>query len=650
MNWRDFLSRFERNKTKPLVNDFDKKLVKNVHRKFLPTLAQLKYSYRFLDHWERRVIKIASAIMCVALLFWGTIFVIRHSVFAPNNGGEYIEAVIGQPKLINPLFSSVNDVDADLVSLIYSGLFRYDENLKLIPDLAESYTISEDKKTFTITLKNDIRWSDGEPFSIDDVLFTFDNIQNPDVGSTLYPTFQGVNIEKTSDNKVVFTLKEPFAPFLNSLTVGILPEHTWSDITPASIKLSKNNLQPIGTGAWKFDKLLKDDAGTIQSYTLVANNKYYGKIPYLKNIIFRFVNDYQEALDALRGQSVSAISFVPRQMKDKLPKKSINIFSLELPQYTALFFNQNEDNNLKDSDLRLALAKSIDKKVILDEALKGDGTTIDSPILSGDVGYYPEIKKITLDLDGANTLLDKKWNKITPEEYFKTRFDDLMKLRKEEIETLTANASSTPEMVSSTIDKITTEITDFVRQEMTADQLFYRRDKNNKILSISITTADTAEYTKAAEEIAKMWRAAGIQTSIRSISSRQLAREVLKPRDYQVLLYGEMLGNDPDPFPFWHSSQTEYPGLNLSLFSNRTSDKLLEDARIAVEPATRDELYKKFQDILASELPAIFLYSPNYTLAVDKNIKGVSDNKIFIPSDRFNDISKWYTKTKWSWK
>jgi len=650
MNWHDFLSRLGSKKPKPLVNNFDKKLVKNVHRRFLPTLAQLKYSYRFLDAWEKKVLKIAGAVMCLALIFWGSIFVIRHSIFAPKNGGEYSEAMVGQPKLINPLFSSVNDVDADLVSLVYSGLCRYDKDLKLVPDLAESYTVSDDKKIFTITLKKDIKWSDGEPFTANDILFTFDNIQNPDVGSPLYPAFQGVTIEKKDDDKIVFTLKESFAPFLNSLTVGIMPEHSWSDIAPANMKLSKNNLQPIGTGAWKFDKLLKDDTGTIQSYTLATNTKYYGKSPYLKTLIFRFVNDYQQAVDALRGQNVSAVSFIPRQLKDKLPKKNINIYPLELPQYTALFFNQSQDADLKDYDLRLALAESLDKKIILDIALQGDGIVIDSPILSGDVGYYPDIKKISLDMDAANALLDKKWAKIAPEEYFKARFDELMKSRQDEIDAITKDASSTPEIASSTIEKITDEITNSVRQEMNADQLFYRKDKNGKILSITITTADTAEYIKAGEEIAKMWRAVGIQSGVRSISSRQLAREILKPRDYQVLLYGEILGSDPDPFPFWHSSQTEYPGLNLSLFNNRTSDKLLEDARVAADPAKRDESYKKFQDILVNELPAIFLYSPKYTFAADKNIKGIESAKIFIPSDRFNNIGDWYVKTKWSWK
>lgn len=651
MNWRDIFARFLDKKPKPLVNNFDSKLVKKINQKFLPTRAQLKYFYRFLGASEKNLIKISSIAIIAAALFWSAAFIARHSSFAPKDGGEYSEAMIGQPKLLNPLFSGTNDIDADLVPFIFSGLFRYDNNLKLTPDLAVEYSVSDDKKVFIITLRENIKWSDGEPFSADDVLFTFESIQNPIVGSPLYPAFQSVIVEKIAADKIRFTLKEPFAPFLSSLTAGILPEHIWTDVAPDSIKLpTKNNLQPIGTGPWKFEKMVKDDSGTIQSYTLIRNEKYFGQKPYLKTLVFRFFNDYPEAIDALRGQKVSALSFIPRQMKEKLSKNNLNIYSLELPQYTSLFFNQEQNAELKDYDTRLALAEALDKNKIIADALKSEGIAIDSPILPGNIGYYPEIKKISRDLDSANGALDKKWKRVTPEEYFKLKHDEILKKRQAEIDAVIENSSSTPEIASSTVEKINQEITAAVRQEMNADQLFYRKDKNDKILSIAITTADTAEYSQAAESIAKMWRELGVQTGIRAISSRQLSREILKPRDYQVLLYGAILGSDPDPFPFWHSSQTEYPGLNLSMFGNRTADKLLEDARVATQDSKRDEMYKKFQDILVKELPAIFLYTPNYTFAVDKNIKGINTKQIFSPSDRFNDLNNWYVKTKWSWK
>ncbi len=650
MSSHNFFKRLIAPKQKPLVGNFDKKLVKSINRNFFPSLTQFKYLFHFLNPTEKSIITISSSIIGLTLAIWGIFFFIHHSAFTPKNGGEYSEAMVGQPKFINPIFSSTNDVDADLTSLIYSGLFRYDKNSQLVPDLVKEYSISENKKTYTVTLKDDLKWSDGEPITANDVVYTFETIQNIEVGSPLFTAFHGVTIEKKDNNTVTFTLKESYAPFLHSLTVGILPEHAWADTTPSSIKLTKTNLQPVGSGPWKFEKMLKDDTGNIQAYTLTVNDKYYGKIPYLKTATFRFYADYQTAIDALRSQAVSAISFIPRQYEDKLAKKSLNFHPLQLPQYTALFFNETANADLKDDDLRLALAQAIDKQKIIDEAIRGEAKVIDSPILSGDVGYYPEIKKIVFNPAEADALLDKKWKKIAPEDFYEIKYKETLKNRQTEIDEITKNASSTPDIVSSTIAKIESDVAQTVREQMVASQQIYRKDKNDHILSITITTADTAEYTKVAETIATLWRNIGVNVNISTISSRQFSRETLKPREYQVLLYGEILGSDPDPYPFWHSSQTEYPGLNLSMYVNRNADKLLEDARVTDDQAKRVDNYKKFQDLLVKDLPAVFLYTPSYNFVVDKNIKGIEVGKILSPTDRFQDMGNWYIKTKWGWK
>lgn len=649
MNWRNILSRLRTGKNpSPIVNNFDYKLVQKIHQHFLPNFSQLKYLTRFLNPTEKKILKVSILILTLVAGLWGGVTIARHSTFTAKNGGEYSEGMIGQPKLINPIFSSTADIDSDLSYLVFSGLFRYNQNLQLVPDLASDYTVSKDQKTYTITLRQDIKWSDGEPFTANDVLYTLETIQNPDVGSPLFPAFQGVNIEKIANDKIRFTLKEPYTPFLNILTTGIIPEHIWGEISPSAIKLAKNNLQPIGTGPWKFEKLSKDDVGTIQSYTFSKNTNYYDKIPFLDTITIKLFSDYQEAIDALRSKDISAISFVPRQYRDKLPKK-IKTYGLELPQYTALFFNQNNLNLLKDDDLRLALATSLDKNAILSSSLNGEGVITESPFLKNSLGYFPEIKAPNYDTTAANALLDKNWKKIAPEEYFELKYDEYIKNRQNEITAIT-NATSSLTTATETIAQIKKETAESVRQEMDSDQTFYRKDKNDKILSVEITTNDTGEYGSAALSIAKMWRTIGIHTTIKQIPTRQLSRDILKPRDYQILLYGEIVGGDPDPFPFWHSSQAEFPGLNLAMYANRTADKLLEDARLETDSGKRADLYKKFQNILNKEIPAIFLYSPIYTFAVNKNIQGINIKNIINPSDRYSDLGNWYIKTSWRWK
>ncbi len=627
----------------------DHKLIGSINARTIPSLTQLKYVGHFLAPQEKKMLGILGTVVAVATLALGGVFVVTHFTAVAKEGGDYSEAMVGQPKFINPIYASVSDIDSDLSFLTYTGLFRYTNGHELTPDLAEKYTLSDDKKSYTVTLKPNIVWSDGEPLKADDIIFTFETIQNPESSSPLLPAFQGVIIEKIDESTIRFTLKEPFAPFLNSLTVGIIPEHIWSGIPPLNLKLAPTNLKPVGTGPWKFSRLIKDDLGTIQSYVLVPNDLYYGQKPYLKTLTFKFFVDPNEAVEAVQNQSVSAISFVPSKSKDKLNSKNLVSHTLILPQYTALFFNQTQNDNLKDKDLRLALATALDKQQIVDTALEGAGQAIDSPLLPGSIGYYPDIKKIAFNVDAANALLDKKWARIQPEEYFKLRQTALLKNSQAEIDAVIKNPPE-GETASSSVDRINQDIADQVRSEMSSEQTFYRKTKDGVPLRLSITFVDTKEYQKSAQMVAAAWKAIGVQTDLNQVSSRQISRDVFKNRSYQILLYGEIIGGDPDLFPFWHSTQSDYPGLNLAQFSDRTADKHLEEARSATDPAAREALYKKFQDILVDQLPAIFLFTPNYNFFVNENIKGITVERITAPSDRYNTLSNWYVKTSWKWK
>ena len=649
MNWKisSLLERFKRAKSGS-NSRLDQKLLRQIKTGKLPSLVQFKYLNNFLNPTEKKVFNSAVVLLVATLIGWGTYFVSTHSVLSPKIGGEYSEGLVGTPKYITSIFASTNDVDTDLSSLVYSGLFKYDQNKQLTPDLAEKYTVGADQKTYDIQLKPNLKWSDGEPLTVDDILFTFDALQNAETGSPLIVAFQGVQIDKIADNTVRFTLKTPYAPFLDSLTLGILPEHIWSEITPANMRLAKFNLQPVGSGAWKFDKMVKDGSGNLQSYTLIPNSNYYGQKPYLQTVTFKFFDNFNDALSALRSQTISGLSFVPHNLKEKASGKNLNTFGLELPQYTALFFNQNT-TELKDDSLRLALAQAIDKKTLIDEALAGDGIAIDSPILPGNIGYYDQGKKIAFDINAANAALDKKWPRIQPEDYFKIRHSQILKSLTPATPTSTPTKNtknSTPVETEQTVSPTDeNNINNTIRAEMNSGQTFYRQNGKTDILHLSITTADTPEYIKTADQVAQMWRALGIQTNVITVGSHQIVRDALKDRNYQILIYGEMVGADPDLYSFWHSSQSDYPGLNLARFSNRDADKLLETARTTLDNDARAKLYQKFQGILADQLPAVFLYSPTYIMAVNKDIRGIQEGNLVNPQDRFSDLNNWYIKT-----
>lgn len=642
-----FRSKNEPSTTRPVFQPttsrhLDRKLLQQARVRYIPSFRQLKYVGRFLSTAEKKTVRFLLRLSCVILICSLGFFLFKHIETTPAAGGEYSEGFVGQPKFLNPLFSSTNEVDSDISALVYSQLFTYNEKRELVPDLAEKYTVSDDHKIYDVVLKPHLKWSDGEPLDATDVVFTFETIQNPEVGSPLAAAFQGVKIEKINDLTVRFTLKQAFAPFIHTLVTGIIPEHVWSAIdNPSHIKLAKNNLEPLGSGPWQFDRLVKRDGGGIEALSLIPNKNYNGPTPQIEKFTLRFFSDQSSMLEALKTRKILAISFPPRLNTSSTPAKNLHSYSVDLPQYTALFFNLDLNPFLKDKNLRIALTAAIDKKNIVAEVLRGNAKIIESPILPGMIGYSESLSTITTTLDEANQLLDKTWQRIQPEEYFALRTDELKKERGT-IDARTKKVSTTPE--------IDAQILSDVKNEMSPTQTFYRRDKKNQLLSLTITTVDTPEYQKVAQHITKNWQSLGVKTAIKSINRQFFLRNVIKNRDYDTVLYGEVVGGDPDPFPFWHSSQVNYPGLNLSLYSNRTVDTLLENARATVNPVERAKLYTTFEQTLLNDAPAVFLYTPLYSILISTDVKNVAIPTIVLPSDRYKLFANWYIKTHWKWK
>ena len=642
---------------KPIVSDqHDVALLRRVHGRRFPRLRQIRHVGKILSPSEQLAFRASVAVLALGIVWYGAVFAKQYRVKTPAVGGRYVEAVVGSPELVNPLFAPLNDVDTDIARLVYSGLMRVDKKQRLVPDLAVSYELSEDKKTYTFALREDVVWHDGERFTADDVRFTIETIENADVNSPLYVSFQGVTVEALDEYHVRFTLKEPFAPFLSSLTVGILPEHIWSDVSPERMRLAQRNLQPIGTGPFQFQKLSKDEGGSITSYELARFDKHYRQAPYIKEFVFQFFAAYDGeggAIQATRRQAVDGLHFVPHDLREQVQRKHIALHTLQLPQYTALFFNQTRDAALEAADTRAALAVALDKDRVLRESLNGEGQVIYSPILPGFPGYAPEIEKTPYSTEQANALLDKEWIRFPAEEYRTLRKEELLN------EWRALQATSTePAAENGTATATTTVPADEEKamdakldEEIHEAQTFFRKDKDGRLLELELVTTDTNEYRHAAELVAGFWQEIGVKTNLSFIPPKDLSRTALKDRAYDVLLYGVIIGGDPDQYPFWHSSQVAFPGLNLSGYVNRNADALLETARsTAGDDSASADAYAKFQEIILADRPAVFLYTPTYTYATTDKIKGIELSRISAPADRFADVANWYIKMKGRWK
>jgi peptide/nickel transport system substrate-binding protein len=584
--------RQQKNGSPAHLEELDHKLVRSLAKKRWPALDQWRYLSDVLSPRERRLAAAFFAVFLISTVVLAVRFYQRHVVALPKEGGSYTEVIVGSPQYINPVLSAGNDVDQDLVSLLYSSLYRVGSGPTPEPDLVEKTEISEDGKTYTLTLRSNVRWDDGDPLTAEDVVFTFELIQQREFQSPLRNAFRNVTVEKVDDLTIKLMLKDPSGPFLSALTFGILPEHIWRDVPPASIALVEQNLKPIGSGPFKFSKLVRSTAGVVKSYTIVRNDAYYGKLPYLDSLTFRFAPDLESALTMVRENQGQGLSFVPTSDLDRAKKLDRErILSLRLPQLVGVFFNQNV-TLLNKKEVRQALGAALDRTAIAN--VVGQVTVADSPISPDQLGFSADAKMPAYDTARAESLLDAAgWKKVEGEAV---------------------------------------------------------RKNGNAKLGFILTTVDQPDYVAVANTMKEQWAKVGAEVTVNVVDPGVAQREVLRPRKYDALLYGEITGLDPDPYPFWHSSQSRDPGLNLSVYYRKDIDTVLEDARKATNPEVRAGKYIEFQRLFSDELPALILYRPDYHYVVDKKLRGMTTSWVVSPRDRFNEVTSWYTRTKRGWK
>jgi peptide/nickel transport system substrate-binding protein len=591
---------------------WDKNLIMSLSRARLPSWRQIRHLPEVLSTNDGARLKAGVFLILFGAAVLGVGFYFSHTHIVPAVGGSIVEGVVGTPRSLNPVLAVSNDVDMDLTRLMFSRLYTVDAVGAVVPDLVRDHELSTDGKVYTFRLRSDAKWHDGRNVTAEDVAYTVAVIQDPNWKSPLLPAFRDVTVERLADDQIRFTLKEPFAPFLSQLTFGILPQHAWKDIEPQFAFQSERNLKPIGSGPYMFSSFKRDKRGFILSYSVVRNADYYREAPFLEEISFRFYPDYQAAIDALGKREVDSLSFVPRNMRAAIKDFGhVRPTALELPQYTAVFFNPRKSEALKEAAVRRVLSAAIDKKRIVSEILEGEGRPLDGPTLPGYTDILSTASQ-TAAPSGVEELERLGW-KIDPQDGIrkKTVKDPTVKCQKSNVKC---------------------------------------QDEVLLPLRITLTTVDQPEALNVARAVKDGWTSIGAEVILNAVPAGDIGRVTIRTREYEALLYSQLLGSDPDPFPFWHSSQIQDPGLNLAMFANRAADDVIEAARKSSEPAVRAEHYKKFLGILTDELPAAFLFNPSYTYAVPAALNGFGGKRIVSPADRFATVTDWYLKTERAWR
>ncbi len=565
----------------------------------LPSKKEISFVFASFSKKERAVF-----LGMLALFFFSALAIIQNvnksfMVEIPLRGGSTSIGVIGVPRFVNPILAT-SEADLDLVSFIYSGLMRKNENGNLVPDLASKYEMSDNGLVYTFKLKDNLKFHDGKPITSDDVLFTVSKVKDSVLKSPRKINWEGITVEKIDEKTIKFTLKQPYSSFLDSATLPIMPAHLWNN---SPIELNLANTEPVGSGPYFVDEVNKESSGIITSYSLLAFDKFSLGRPYIKNINLFFYPNEADLLKALTEGEVERISSITPQNAKILKEKNYQVRSVPLPRIFGLFFNQNQNQLFTDKAVLKAINEAIDKKKIMQEVLLGYGTVIDGPI-------PPNIAPFSVTATSKNAPREEVLQKIR---------EDLGKSG----------------------------------WKMGEDGIFEKKTDKKKPatkLEFSISTGNVPELAQTAELIRKDLAGAGIKADIKTFETGNLNQNVIRPRKYDALLFGEIVNSESDLFAFWHSSQRKDPGLNVAMYTNAKADKILEDAFVTGDAKSRSEKYRQFAEEIKKDMPAVFLYSPDFIYVLSKNIRDFKVEHFISPSDLYHNIHLWYAKTEKVWK
>jgi peptide/nickel transport system substrate-binding protein len=520
-----------------------------------------------------------------------------------TRGGTFVEGVAGYPQFINPLFSELNDVDRDLCALIFEGLTTINERNEIVPLLAERWTISDDGLTYTFYLRESVRWQDGEPFTADDVRFTIELLQNPDFPGLPYLTtlWQSVEVRQLNRYTIQFTLHEPYAPFLDYTTIGLVPKHVLEDVPVSELKEHPFNYAPVGTGLFKVQELTPE-------HIVLVTNPYHRSWSQamLDAIEFKFYPSYEHILAAYEAGEIMGISrILAKDIEKARSNPDLQVLSARLSGYSLIFLNLNNPEKpfFQDQRVRQAMLYALDRQGLIDRVLGGQGLVVHSPIMPQSWAYNPDVQQYDYNPERAKRLLEQAGWEVAKS------------------------------------DKMT--LNEFGPQDALV------RTKRGQLLEFTLLTNDVPDRVALAHAVAEQWRAVGIRAYVQAVSMSQLTQEHLYPREFDaVLLQWQSLPPDPDAYPVWHSTQIGEGGQNYAGFVNRDADEAIEIARQITDRGERTRLYYQFQEIFGQEVPAILLYQGVYTYCVDNQVRNVQIAPMLDPSGRFYSIAHWAVQEK----
>lgn len=570
-----------------------------------PSLALLDRYFAFIERrspFDALVFHLAVGLFLLTLLISLITINAHYITTVPTSGGTLVEGIVGTPRFVNPVLA-ITRADQDMVQLIFSGLLKLDEQGELVPDVAESVEVSSDGRTYTVQLKRGVRFHNGMELNAKDVAFTISLIQNPDLKSPLRGNWDRVIVEVVDDYSLTLTLAEAYVPFKENLTFGILPRELWNELPIEQVPFSQNNTEPIGTGPYQVTNVLRTSSGLISAYQLSSFAGGGTTAPNIGTLVFNFYQNEEQLLTALENKTISGSPSVSSASLSTINTDDYHIIAAPLPRTFGVYFNQNRSVALRDTAARRALSASINRPELISTILYGSGIPTTSPVPPGFLDVELMVHEQTESATEATSPLNEAKAILESGGWIQTDSGTWTK---------TINDA---------------EVT----------------------LGFTLVTANTEVFTATASYLVETWRSLGIAVEISQFEQTDLVQGIIRPRDFEAVLYGSDIGRSLDLFPFWHSSQKSDPGLNIAQYTSIEADTLLEQIRTEADTALRVEAIRELDRTIKAEVPALFLYTPTFNYVLDRSVQQTMQQRISRPSERFANIHSWHVQSDNVW-
>lgn len=504
--------------------------------------------------------------------------VVPVSSAVPVTGDSLVEGTIGEASTLIPLLATDSSSHA-VAGQIYNGLVKYDKNLNIVGDLAESFDISRDGLTITFHLRHGVKWHDGAPLTSRDVLYTYQVTIDPKTPTAYAEDFKQVKKITAPDSHTVrVTYDSPFAPALASWGMNILPVHLLEGKDITKSLLARN---PVGTGPYRFKEWVSG-----QKIVLEANRDYFEGRPYIDRFIYRIIPDSSTMYMELKAGAIDLMTLSPVQYARQTTSQSFtNRFNkYRYPSSSYLYMGYNLRHPLfKDKRIRQAMTAAINKDELIQGVLFGMGQRAHGPIVPGRWAYNPAVKDIGYDPKRAAELLaEAGWKE-------KNSGGILVK------------------------DGMPFQFT-------------------------ILTNQGNQQRLMTAQIIQQRLRQVGIDVKIRVVEWAAFLKEFVNKGNFEVVLLAWSISQDPDMFDIWHSSKTNIGELNFVGYKNPEVDRLLIEGRSTFDIEKRKLAYFRIQEILADEQPYTFLYVPDSLPVVSSRIRGVEP----APAGIGHNQIRWY--------